>query len=238
MDGFSYINIFETKGIEYIVIIIFLLMLIPFWIILNRKKEIVAEMRKAYILLSAKIRNSPQGLYFSKNHTWVFMERSGAVTMGLDNLLLHLTGNVKIVFLKNAGDLVKKGEWLAQLEQEGRSLKVFSPISGKVLNINTLIEDNSGIANEDPYGKGWLFAIKPSAWKLEIQDFFLADETNGWLSHEMQKIRDFLSSKSTQYSPDHAQVILQDGGEVVEGLMIELPEELWQDFQKEFLNSY
>ena len=37
MDGFSYINIFDTKGIEYLVIIAFLVMIIPFWIIINKE---------------------------------------------------------------------------------------------------------------------------------------------------------------------------------------------------------
>jgi glycine cleavage system H protein len=37
MDGFSYTNIFETKGIEYLMIIAFMLILVPFWITLNRK---------------------------------------------------------------------------------------------------------------------------------------------------------------------------------------------------------
>ncbi len=39
MDGFTYINIFETKGIEYLAIIAFLVMLIPFWLLLNRKSK-------------------------------------------------------------------------------------------------------------------------------------------------------------------------------------------------------
>ena len=37
MDGFTYHDIFETKGLEYLAIIAFFLLLIPFWIILNRK---------------------------------------------------------------------------------------------------------------------------------------------------------------------------------------------------------
>ena len=39
MDGFTYYNIFDTKGIEYLFIIAFLILLIPFWIIINKDKQ-------------------------------------------------------------------------------------------------------------------------------------------------------------------------------------------------------
>ena len=43
MDGFSYYNIFDTKGIEYLVVIAFLLLLIPFWLALNKQVKIKTE---------------------------------------------------------------------------------------------------------------------------------------------------------------------------------------------------
>ncbi len=46
MDGFSYNNIFETKGIEYLVIIAFFLILIPFWIKLNKKVKTTEHVQK------------------------------------------------------------------------------------------------------------------------------------------------------------------------------------------------
>ncbi len=46
MDAFSYNNIFETKGIEYLVVIAFLALLIPFWITLNKKAKITGQLRK------------------------------------------------------------------------------------------------------------------------------------------------------------------------------------------------
>ena len=236
MDGFSYINIFDTKGIEYIVIIIFLLLLIPFWVILNRKKEIATEIRKSYGLLSAKLKSSPHGLYYSKNHTWAFMERSGLATVGLNNLLLHITGKVKINYLKYPGEIVSKGDLIAELQQESRRLKIFSPISGKIFETNDLTGEKPHIVHEDPYEKGWLFAIKPTAWQEDIRDFYLAEEANNWLTMEMERIRDFVSVKNAQHEPEYAYVRLQDGGELVHGLMSELPAELWHDFQQEFLN--
>ena len=87
MDAFTYKDIFETKGIEYIIIIAFLLLLIPFWILLNKSPKIKAEIQKAWDVLTANILRIPQGLFFSRNHTWAFMEKSGLAKVGLDDFL-------------------------------------------------------------------------------------------------------------------------------------------------------
>ena len=58
MDGYSYNNIFETKGSEYLIIIAFLLMIIPFWIIINKEASIKSGIRNAIGILSASIKNT------------------------------------------------------------------------------------------------------------------------------------------------------------------------------------
>jgi glycine cleavage system H protein len=70
MDGFTYYNMFDTKGIEYLVVIAFLLLLIPFWLALNRRVNVKETVRKALGVLSANVLRIPQGVFYSKNHTW------------------------------------------------------------------------------------------------------------------------------------------------------------------------
>lgn len=236
MDGFTYNNIFDTKGIEYLVIIAFLLLLIPFWLALNRKVTIKEQIRKALGVLSASILNVPQGIFYSKNHTWAYLEKSGTAKVGLDDLLLHITGEVKIRQLKNPGDSIKKGEILAEIDQNGRSLSIFSPISGKVVSSNSILDVNPDLLNEDPYGKGWLFDIKPTNWISEIPAFYMAEEATEWFRKELERYKDFLSINISKYSPETSFATLQDGGELVDNSLSELPNEMWQDFQKEFLN--
>ena len=55
MDGFTYINIFDTKGIEYLVIIGFLLLLIPFWRSLNKPLTVRAKVMSTLGVLSSNI---------------------------------------------------------------------------------------------------------------------------------------------------------------------------------------
>lgn len=238
MNGFTYHNIFDTKGIEYLVIIAFLLLLIPFWLTLNKKVKVKEKFQKAMGGLSAAALKIPQGIFFNKNHTWAFLEKSGIAKVGVDDLLLHITGDLKIRHLKKEGDHISKGELMAEMEQEGKSLKVFSPISGTVVNLNAVLNTNNYLLNNDPYGHGWLYNIKPSIWIEEIPSFLMAEDATQWINEELMRYKDFLSAKMSKYYPDLSTIVLQDGGELIDSSLSEMPAEMWQDFQNEFLNPW
>jgi glycine cleavage system H protein len=236
MDGFSYYNIFDTKGIEYLVIISFLLLLIPFWLVLNKQVKIREKIKQAIGVLSAAVLRIPQGIFFSRNHTWAYLEKSGTAKVGLDDLLTHITGEVKIRHLKNPGDFVNKDDLLAEMEQDGKSLKVFSPVSGQILTPNPELAANNQILIGDPYGQGWLYSLKPTNWQAETHSCLMAEEATDWLKKELNHYKDFLALNMRKYSPETSMAILQDGGELSDNSLSGLPEELWQDFQKEFMN--
>ena len=103
MDGFSYVNIFDTKGIEYIIIIAFLLLIIPFWKLLNRPLKVPGGQEKEARPLFSSVLSAPQGIYFSNNHTWAHMLKSGDARIGLGSLLLNLTGGVELKMIREPG---------------------------------------------------------------------------------------------------------------------------------------
>lgn len=236
MDGFSYTNIFDTKGIEYLAIITFFLMLIPFWLLLNKKEKIKEQFLKAAGALTAAVLRIPQGIFYSKNHTWAYLEKSGTAKVGVDDLLMHITGELNIRQLKNPGEHVSKGELMAEMDQKGKSLKVFSPISGTIVNSNPELDMDPGLLNKDPYGQGWIYKIKPSIWVEQIPTLLIADDATQWFNRELLRYKDFLATNMVKYSPDPLMITLQDGGELSDNSLSGLPEEMWQDFQKEFLN--
>ena len=238
MDGFSYTDIFATKGLEYLIIIAFLVLLIPFSVVLNKQVKITRQIQKALGILSAKILRIPQGLFFSRNHTWMYLEKSGSAAVGLDDLLLHITGEVKFSNLKNSGEIIHKGDLLTEIDQNGKLLRIFSPVSGKIMETNPILHDNPGIMNEDPYGKGWIYKIKPTDWIAEAKSCYFADEAISWSEKELVRFRDFLAATMKNHNPEASMVILQDGGELCDHTLSVLPDDTWKDFQKEFLNLY
>ncbi len=235
MDGFSYNNIFETKGIEYLIIISFLILIIPFWMMINKREAIKRRIGKTLGILSGEILRIPQGIFYSNNHTWTHLEKSGIAKVGLDDLLLHITGDVKIRNLKKPGNFINKGESLADIDHNGKLLQLTSPISGRVTNSNTLLSEHPGVINEDPYEKGWIYEIRPSEWIAETESYHLANDAIGWTLKELERLKDFLAVSMKKYSPETSMVILQDGGELCDNPLSELPDEAWQDFQKSFL---
>src|SRR5512138_3625600 len=138
MDGFSYNNIFETKGIEYLIIITFLILIIPFWLMINKREAIKRRIRNTLGILTAEILRIPQGIFYSNNHTWTHLERSGVAKVGLDDLVLHVTGDVRLSNLKKPGNFINKGEPLADIDHNGKQLRLTSPISGRITGTNSM----------------------------------------------------------------------------------------------------
>jgi glycine cleavage system H protein len=236
MDGFTYTNIFETKGIEYLVVIAFLALLIPFWIVLNKQAKISRQIQHALGILSANVLRIPQGLFYSANHTWTHLESSGLAKIGIDDLLLHITGEVRFSHLKKPGQQIQKGEALAEIGYGGKILRLFSPISGEIMGTNSLLTHNPEMLNEDPYKKGWMYKVKPSNWTAETNTYYLAEEATKWSVKELERFKDFLATSVGKYTPESSEVIMQDGGEIFDHPLSALPDEVWQDFQKSFLS--
>jgi hypothetical protein len=90
--------------------------------------------------------------------------------------------------------------------------------------------------NEDPYGKGWIFKIKPSKWIVEADACYFAEAATHWSAIELERFKDFLAMSMRNYSSEPFPVILQDGGELCDHTLSPLSGEIWKDFEKEFLN--
>lgn len=236
MDGFTYTDIFDTKGFEYLIVIGFLLLMIPFWILLNRPMKLKQKAQEAAGILSERILRIPQGLMYSCNHTWAFLERSGLARVGVNDLLLHLTGGVQIEYLAEKKKKVKKGEIIARFFQDGKELKIASPISGEIEHLHASLEKQPGAINEDPYGSGWICKIRPQKWLEETRSCYVARDATDWLKQELSRFKDFIAESMNRHLPQPAPAIMQEGGELTDAPLSEMNEKVWNDFQTVFLD--
>ncbi|MCF8371785.1 MAG: glycine cleavage system protein H [Bacteroidales bacterium] len=232
----SYYDIFDTKGIEYIIIIAFLLLLIPFWIKLNQSK-MVEKISQKLEILTAAILNIPKGIFFCKNHTWAHLEKSGLAKVGLDDFVLKTVGKIHLKTVRKQGDKIRKGDLIGEIIQNNKTLKVFSPITGEIRQLNPIIDEGAEILNENSYEKYWMYDIEPFDWQAETQTYYMANAAMAWSMKELQKLKDFLMVSLAKNSPGQSYFALQEGGELRINPLSDLQEEIWNDFQDEFLNN-
>lgn len=101
------------------------------------------------------------GLYYSSEHEYVRVEGKLAV-VGITDYAQNSLHEITFVEISEVGTVLKAGQECGLVESMKASSDIFSPISGEIVEVNTELEDAPEIVNEDCYGKGWMFKIKPS----------------------------------------------------------------------------
>ncbi|MBN2379147.1 glycine cleavage system protein GcvH [candidate division WOR-3 bacterium] len=129
--------------------------------------------------------NLPDELYYHKEHIWVRNE-GVLIRVGLNDFTQKLAGELSFIELPEPGSEVQADEVVGNYETGKWLGKIYSPISGKVVEINEKLEDDPGLVNSDPYGKGWLFTMKPRD-ASQIDELMQGETAAEWLKSEIAK---------------------------------------------------
>ncbi len=106
--------------------------------------------------------NIPENLKYTKEHEFVKMDGNTA-TVGITDYAQSELGDIIFVdFTKSPGDEVSTGDVVCSIEAVKTVSEVFSPLSGKITEVNSGINDAASSVNSDPYGAGWLFKMEVS----------------------------------------------------------------------------
>lgn len=103
----------------------------------------------------------PSDLRYTESHEWVRTEDDGTLQVGITDHAQEQLGDLVFVELPEVGDTVKAGDACAVVESVKAASDVYSPVSGEVTAVNEELTDSPEMINQDPYGDGWLFALKP-----------------------------------------------------------------------------
>ncbi|HET8563751.1 MAG TPA: glycine cleavage system protein GcvH [Candidatus Binatia bacterium] len=95
----------------------------------------------------------------SEQHVWVGVEDQH-VYLGVTNYGQDKLGTVISVELPDVGDKIEEGEIFAELECVNTVHEFISPVSGKVVAVNSVLERHPTVINEDPYNDGWMIEVK------------------------------------------------------------------------------
>lgn len=130
--------------------------------------------------------NMPDELYYEENHFWV-RDDGDLLTMGMDDFAQKMAQDIVYVQLPDEGKILKAGKKFAKVESGKWLGKVFAPVNGELAAVNEELETNPGLINEDCYGQGWMYKIKPDD-KGELDNLIRGPEAvEKWLVEEIEK---------------------------------------------------
>ncbi|MCR4417892.1 MAG: hypothetical protein NUV92_09135 [Ignavibacteria bacterium] len=175
----------------------------------------------------------PQGLYYSRGHTWLNFSEDGKIKLGIDDFINKVLKPGKISPLKSDGDKISKGEPIFEVFANGRKVKIYSPVDGIITSLNKSILENTQLLRENPYRENWLIEIEPADVKEILPSFKIGREVVNWMKEEVNRFKDLLAHLSPK--PSLVGATLYDGGNIVEGVLRMLDDSSLSKFEEEFL---
>ena len=106
--------------------------------------------------------NIPEDLHYSKDHEWVRVDGDIA-TIGITDYAQNSLGDVVYVELPKVGDELAAQEAFGSVESVKAVSELFTPVSGKVTEVNDALQDEPEKVNTDPYGDAWMIRVKMSS---------------------------------------------------------------------------
>lgn len=103
-------------------------------------------------------------LYDVDNHIWFKEMGDGTVRLGMTAVATAMAGQLVAFTPKKAGKAIEAGKSCGTVESGKWVGPAKSAAAGEVVGVNADLVANPKLANEDPYDKGWMVALKPSDW--------------------------------------------------------------------------
>lgn len=108
----------------------------------------------------------PETLLFNDAGVWVAVEGSRA-RLGLSDFAQQVNGDVAFANVEPAGTGIEAGNEFGTIETVKVNVSLPSPVTGKVVEVNQLLQDAPEVINQDPYGKGWMAVLELVDWKKD-----------------------------------------------------------------------
>jgi glycine cleavage system H protein len=101
----------------------------------------------------------PEDLLYTKDHEWARLDGRRA-RIGITDHAQHELTDVVYVELPPIGKAVKMGEEMGVVESVKAASEIYAPLSGRVIEVNKVLEDKPELVNQQPYGDGWMVVLE------------------------------------------------------------------------------
>ncbi len=226
----SWNTMFATKGMEYLLVIVYAGAFIPFAVLLYRvahRPAAAPQAEPALQGLSSSWFQLPEGFSVHRGHAWAIPEGNGVFRIGMDDFAGRLIGEPTAMVLPSPGGKLDQGERGWQVRVNGDMLDVLSPVQGEVLEINQQAMLSPSVIAQDPYGQGWLMKVRASQPNAAMVNLLSGRLARAWYDEVEDAVRGLMH--------DRLGLVLQDGGTLVSGFARELAGAGWRELAAQFL---
>ncbi|MFM1569053.1 MAG: glycine cleavage system protein GcvH [SAR86 cluster bacterium] len=121
------------------------------------------------------MKDIPENYKFLSSHEWAKVEEDGKVTVGISDYAQDQLGDIVFVELPEIDSEVNQGDEVAVVESVKAASEVYSPVSGKVIDVNSSLEDSPETVNLSAFEEGWFFKIEATDIS-ELENLLLPEQ--------------------------------------------------------------
>ncbi|MDR2127214.1 MAG: glycine cleavage system protein GcvH [Prevotellaceae bacterium] len=119
--------------------------------------------------------NIPSNLKYSNDHEWIRVEDNHTAVVGITDFAQSQLGDIVFVDIQTEGETLSAGEVFGAIEAVKTVSDALMPVSGKIIEVNTELENAPELVNKDPYGNGWMIKIEMTN-PNELTDLLTAEQ--------------------------------------------------------------
>ncbi len=138
--------------------------------------------------------------YYAKNHICLFKEEDDVVIIGIDDLLAKILTYITCIVWMPVGELVRQKKSFCWFIQKDKTLTLYSPINGTVLQNNSSLLNSPDHIRTNDLQKSWLTKIQLKSGS-RLQDFYTGEEAKVWFEKELTRAKDTLCGIIEKYRP-------------------------------------
>ncbi|MBN2033032.1 MAG: glycine cleavage system protein H [Deltaproteobacteria bacterium] len=171
----------------------------------------------------------PVGSYLHHGHTWARIESGGTIRVGMDDFSVKLLGEADALDLPPMGKELFQGKIGWGLKREQNLADVLSPLNGVILEVNAQVREKPMFVNHEPYGGGWLFAVRNPDTKGALKNLMDNTISMDWMAGEIEKLEGMIETVSGP--------LAADGGTIMGDIYGNLPSLGWKNLTRTFLRT-
>lgn len=223
------IDIFATKGLEYLIVIGYLVLLVAFWQLLRRPTADSPGNTTRTVRVPGLPFTLRADVGYHQGHGWARPIDGSVVRVGLDDFARQLLGEPQRLVLPPPGTRLAQGERGWDVVVDETPIGMLSPVDGEVIGVNPALATHPGLVAAEPYDGGWLLDVRVAPSGGTLKNLLRGDVAQTWLRQTAERIR-------AMGSPELG-VLLPDGGMPVAGLARALAADRWAEVARELLLS-